>query len=102
MRQIGGSTEEFQNKLSALRAKIDVVDQQLIESLGRRMGIAVEIGQLKHDNNVAILQSNRWTSILDRMVEAGLKEGLSSEFTQKLFKAIHQESISQQKGITDA
>ena len=102
MRQVGGSTEEFQNKLSALRAKIDVVDQQLIESLGRRMGIAVEIGQLKHDNNVAILQSNRWTSILDRMVEAGLKEGLSSEFTQKLFKAIHQESISQQKGITDA
>jgi hypothetical protein len=36
------------------------------------------------------------------MVTAGLKEGLSEEFTQKLFKAIHQESINQQKSVKDA
>lgn len=99
MRAIDVTTEEFHKTLDALRAKIDIIDQQLIESLGRRMGIAVQIGQLKHDNNVAILQSDRWTSILDRMISAGLKEGLSEEFTQKLFKAIHQESINQQKSI---
>lgn len=101
MRETDVSTQEFHNNLEALRAKIDVIDAQLIENLGRRMGIAVQIGQLKHDNNVAILQSDRWTSILERMVSAGLKEGLSEEFTQKLFKAIHQESINQQKSIKE-
>lgn len=102
MREVDVSAEEFHKNLDGLRAKIDVIDQQLIESLGRRMGIAAQIGQLKHDNNVAILQSDRWTSILDRMVSAGLKEGLSEEFTQKLFKAIHQESINKQKSIKSA
>lgn len=99
MREVDVSGTEFHEHLDALRAKIDVIDQQLIESLGRRMGIAVQIGQLKHDNNVAILQSDRWTSILERMVKAGLQEGLSDEFTEKLYKAIHQESINQQKNI---
>ncbi|HBB48275.1 MAG TPA: 3-deoxy-7-phosphoheptulonate synthase [Flavobacteriaceae bacterium] len=102
MKETDVSAEEFHKTLDALRAKIDVIDQQLVESLGRRMGIAVKIGQLKHDNNVSILQSDRWTSILERMVSAGVKQGLSEEFTQRLFKAIHQESINQQKGIKES
>ena len=36
------------------------------------------------------------------MILEGEDRGLSEEFVLKMFKAIHQESISQQKGITDA
>lgn len=99
MREPDVSAKEFQKTLETLRSKIDVIDHQLIDSLGRRMGVAVQIGQLKHDNNVAILQSDRWESILNRMIDAGCSVGLSEEFTQRLFKAIHQESINQQKNI---
>ena len=40
-------SEEFQNKLSNLRAQIDVADNQLIELLSRRMKVSDEIGKVK-------------------------------------------------------
>ena len=38
---------EFKSKLSNLRAQIDVIDNQLIDILGKRMKIADGIGALK-------------------------------------------------------
>jgi chorismate mutase len=89
----------FQNKLQTLRTKIDVVDHQLIDLLGKRMKIADDIGNLKKKNNVAILQSKRWNSILDTMIAAGAENNLSKEFITKFLKAIHEESISHQHKI---
>jgi chorismate mutase len=63
------------------------------------MKVADQIGQVKKDKNVAILQNNRWNEILEKMVNDGEKKGLSEEFVLKLFKAIHQESIGHQEKI---
>jgi chorismate mutase len=48
-----------------LRANIDVLDANLLELLGKRMKIADEIGQVKKDANVAVLQNKRWNEILE-------------------------------------
>lgn len=93
------SEAEYNQKLSHLRAKIDVVDQQLIDTLGKRMQIADGIGALKKEKNVAVLQSKRWNEILGKMVLEGEEKGLSEEFVLKFFKAIHQESINHQEKI---
>lgn len=85
--------------LNNFRAQIDVVDNQLIELLGERMKVVDGIGKLKKDKNVAVLQSKRWNEILGKMVLEGESKGLSEEFTLKLFKAIHQESINHQERI---
>jgi chorismate mutase len=90
---------EYNKKLSNLRAQIDVIDNDLIEIMGKRMGISDEIGQLKKNRNVAVLQSNRWNEILGRMILEGESKGLSEEFVLKMFKAIHQESINHQEKI---
>jgi chorismate mutase len=90
---------EFNSELANLRAKIDVVDNQIIELLGKRMQVADGIGQLKKKKNVAVLQSKRWNEILGKMVLEGEQKGLSEEFILKLFKAIHQESINHQEKI---
>ena len=90
---------EFNRDLANLRAKIDVVDNQIIELLGKRMQVADGIGQLKKQKNVAVLQSKRWNEILGKMVLEGEQKGLSEEFILKLFKAIHQESINHQEKI---
>ncbi len=92
-----GDAVEFNNKLATLRTKIDVIDHQLIEILGKRMKIADQIGELKRANNVAILQSKRWNEILGRMILEGEEHLLSEEFILRIFKAIHQESINHQK-----
>src|SRR5690606_11649154 len=90
---------ECVNTLNNLRAQIDVGDNQVMELLGKRMKIADSIGALKKERNVAVLQTKRWSEILNKMVLEGKEKGLSEEFIQKLFKAIHQESISHQEKI---
>jgi len=90
---------EFNNALSNLRAKIDIIDDQIISLLGKRMKIAEDIGQIKKEKNVAILQSKRWNETLGNMILEGEQKGLSEEFILKMFKAIHQESINHQKKI---
>ncbi|QVY64035.1 bifunctional 3-deoxy-7-phosphoheptulonate synthase/chorismate mutase type II [Polaribacter sp. Q13] len=89
----------YREPLENLRAQINVVDDQLIELLGKRMQVADKIGQLKKDENVAVLQSRRWNEILGNMVMEGSGKGLSEEFVLKMFKAIHQESIVHQEKI---
>ena len=93
---------EYNNELSNLRAQIDVIDNQLIETLGKRMKVSDSIGQLKKQKNVAVLQSNRWNQILGAMILEGESKGLSEEFVLKMFKAIHQESINHQEKIVKA
>ncbi|HSP40613.1 MAG TPA: bifunctional 3-deoxy-7-phosphoheptulonate synthase/chorismate mutase type II [Gillisia sp.] len=94
-----GESEEFLNNLKNLRAKIDITDHQLLETLSRRMSIADEIGRIKKAQNVSILQTPRWNEILGKMILQGEEKGLSEEFILKLFKAIHQESINHQKKV---
>ncbi|MCV9932192.1 bifunctional 3-deoxy-7-phosphoheptulonate synthase/chorismate mutase type II [Flavobacterium sp. LS1R47] len=102
VRKTDDKTDEYSQKMSKLRANIDVLDANLLDLLGKRMKVADEIGQVKKDANVAILQNNRWNEILGKMILEGEKKGLSEEFVLKMFKAIHQESISHQERILNA
>lgn len=99
IRKQEGDAVEFQNKLSVLRSKIDFLDHQLIETLGKRMKISDDIGLLKKNNNVAILQIKRWNEILRKMILEGKENQLSEEFILNIYKAIHQESINHQKKV---
>lgn len=93
---------EYNSNLNNLRAQIDVVDNQIIDLLGKRMKAADSIGLLKKQKNVAVLQSKRWNEILGKMVLQGEEKGLSEEFVLKMFKAIHQESINHQEKIINS
>ncbi|MGL4383894.1 MAG: chorismate mutase, partial [Flavobacterium sp.] len=95
-------SDEFMTKMSKLRANIDVLDANLLELLSKRMKVAVEIGQVKKEANVAVLQNNRWNEILGKMILEGEKKGLSEEFVLKMFKAIHQESINKQDKVLNS
>ena len=99
IRKEEGQEQEFKNKLNTLRTQIDVIDHQLIETLGKRMKVADDIGQLKKSNNVAVLQTKRWNEILGKMILEGEQHQLSEEFILRVFKAIHQESINHQEKI---
>jgi chorismate mutase len=90
---------EYNNKLNTLRAQIDVIDSNLLESLSKRMKVSDGIGQLKKESNIAVLQASRWNEILGKMILDGEEKGLSEEFVLRMFKAIHQESINHQEKI---
>ena len=99
IRKISTSEEDYVSKLGNLRSRIDIIDEQLLDLLKKRMDIADEIGGLKKTNNVAILQNTRWHEILGKMILEGEQRNLSEEFVIQVFKAIHQESINRQARI---
>ncbi len=102
VRKLNDDTDIFAQKMSKLRANIDVLDANLLDLLGKRMKVADEIGQVKKEANVAVLQNSRWIEIQEKMIAEGAKKGLSDEFIVKLIKAIHQESITHQEKIINA
>jgi chorismate mutase len=91
--------DEYQQRLSKLREKIDEFDVKLLDVIGKRMKVSEDIGALKKEKNVAVLQNKRWNEILEKMVNDGSHKGLSEEFIIQFFKAIHQESITHQEKI---
>ena len=102
VRKVTTDEEAYQQALSNLRAQIDVIDETLLDTLGKRMKTAVEIGTIKKDNNVAVLQNRRWNEILGKMILEGQERNLSEEFILRVFKAVHQESINQQEKIINS
>jgi chorismate mutase len=99
VKKITTEDDDFNTKMIKLRANIDIADSKLLELLGNRMKVAEQIGALKKEKNVAVLQNKRWNEILGKMILDGEEKGLSEEFILKIFKAIHQESISHQEKI---
>ncbi|MGO2101636.1 MAG: chorismate mutase [Psychroflexus halocasei] len=89
----------FNEEMLRLRSKIDVVDDQIFESISKRMKIVDQIGELKKENNVAIFQPERWNAILDRLTTYAKDIDLSEDFTNRFLKAVHQESIQHQHKI---
>ena len=63
------------------------------------MQIVENIGMAKKNSNVAVLQNTRWQEILNKVIDKGEEQGLSKIFIEKIFKAIHQESIAHQEKI---
>ncbi len=99
VRKEKGGSEAYELALNELRSKIDITDEVLIQQLAKRMKIADEIGKVKAENNVQILQSGRWNAIRDKAISEGGQVGLSEEFITEVYNAIHQESIRHQHNI---
>ena len=91
--------EDFNEQMAHLRSQIDSFDTKLLGILGDRMKVAEQIGLLKKEKNIAVLQNKRWNEVLEKMIKEGHEKGLSEAFILKLFKGIHQESIVHQEKV---
>jgi chorismate mutase len=85
--------------IEELRSQIDKIDDKIVELLEKRMHISEQIGKIKKENNIAVLQAKRWHQIITQRIQEGKDKGLSEEFIETIFKAIHEESINHQTAI---
>jgi 3-deoxy-7-phosphoheptulonate synthase len=90
-----------QQTLHDLRAKVDRIDNYIIELLCERMGISEEIGEFKKQNQLAIHQAERWSHIVKRALEQGKNGGLTEEFILKFYQQVHNESIRHQSKVME-
>ena len=99
VRKSDSDSPEYKENIDQLRAKIDVIDESILYTLASRMKISRQIGEYKKKNNIAILQTSRWDSLLEKVIAKGAEYGLSEKFVTTLFNAIHDASVSEQNAI---
>lgn len=93
---------DFHTKLEQLRSIIDEIDSELLSILSRRMQLVEKIGEYKRDNNITVLQLERWMEILRTRAFSGNTLGLDEDFLKKLLTLVHKESIRIQTDIMNS
>ena len=91
--------QEFISALATFREQINHLDDELLILMSQRMKIADKIGEYKRNNNITILQTNRWNEILQKAITKGDALGLSKDFITKFLDAVHLESINHQNKV---
>ena len=99
VRQPEVKNTELKSQLTILRNKIDGLDEEIINLLSIRMNAVEEIGAHKKDNDITILQAERWKKIVNDRKETARLAGVSEELVQRILKVIHEESINIQTNI---
>lgn len=97
LRQRNQSTDD--SNVKELRSALDEIDRLIIEMTGERMEIARELGIIKKQNNVAIYQPEHLAKMMEDRLKKAEPVGLSKEFINNLFDAIHTESVRQQTDV---
>lgn len=99
LRYVEPMTVASRSILEDYRKHLDELDDDLIQLLSKRMKICENIGTYKKENNVMVLQMNRWEEILNHRIKMGLAMGLNAKFIKQQMEIIHEESIRIQTKI---
>jgi len=98
-RQVDTDNLDYLKKIDTFRSLIDKLDNQTLELLAERMDVVRKIGLYKKENNIAILQIERWTNVREMCIEKAEKANLSKAFVEDIINTIHKEAIRQQTAI---
>jgi chorismate mutase len=90
---------DYQNELENLRNKIDNLDRELLETLSARMSMVENLAEYKRENNVAVLQMDRWRQLRKSRSELGKQLNLYPDFVEELFELVHMASIRKQTEV---
>ena len=82
--------------LQNFRKEIDVIDDELLNLIAKRMNVSEKIGEFKKEHKVAVLQMDRWKQVLEDHINKGVSLGLNEESVKEIFEIIHKDSIDRQ------
>lgn len=82
--------------LTSLRARIDEIDETIISLIAKRAEIAELIGQYKKENDLQILQYDRWIEVLSKVAALARQNDLDTTLMKNLYTIIHEISINKQ------
>lgn len=75
------------DKLLEARAKIDEIDDQIMNLLDKRYALSIQIGTIKQESNSPVLDSNREQTVLDKTSKLRHSHAISNTY-----KSIMEES----------
>ena len=88
--------KQLKRRIARLRAAITQVDSRIIQDLAERMKWVEEIGRLKQQHHISVLQLNRWETLLEDHIAKAQQTGLEGEFIKAVFELIHAQAVKKQ------
>ncbi len=90
------AAKQTTENLTQLRQQIDILDNDLLEVLSKRLAVCREIGRYKREHRMPVVQPNRYNDILHQRISDAARLGLGEDFLRSVLLAIHDESVRQQ------
>jgi len=85
--------------LEKQREDMDIIDNQIFELLSQRFEISKQIALFKKENNIPILQIDRWDAVCEKRLAQARELGMDADFVQNFLKLLHDASIKRQEKI---
>ena len=86
--------------LEELRSRIEVIDRQLVELIGRRREIALEIGRTEQSLGLPVLDPQQEAKVVRRAAEIARELGVDEELTRDVIWRIIAAARDAQEGRT--
>jgi chorismate mutase len=85
--------------LEKYREEIDSIDNHIFELLAKRFEVCGQIAAFKKENEVPILQIERWKQICEKRLSQAAELGISADFAETFLKLLHEASIEKQETV---
>lgn len=92
------TTDEYNTKLLELRNSIDTIDNEIVALINKRLGVSLQVGELKKRYDNKVLDKSRENEIMQRLCD--LNQGpVSNTVLQYIFSVIMSASRELQKPL---
>jgi chorismate mutase len=91
---------DARSTLEELRSRIEVIDRQLVELIGRRREVALQIGRTKQSLGLPVLDPQQEAKVVRRAAEIARELGVDEELTRDVIWRIIAAARDAQEGRT--
>ncbi len=85
--------------LEKFREYLDLIDQELLQLLAKRFDIIKDIAIHKKENNIPILQIDRWDEVYNNALQIAQTLNIDPSFIEAFLGLLHEASIQYQERI---
>jgi len=87
------------NRLDDFRKQIDLIDDQIVNLLNKRMIVVKKIGKWKRKKRIKPFDRVRWQKVLTDKIKKAKKLSINPELVEKIYRAIHEEALKVEEKI---
>jgi len=96
------STPRVPPELLQLRAAIDQIDEEILDSLARRFEVTKQVGLLKAEHNLDSVDPVREQQKLERLRQLAEQKGLNGTFVHQLFQHLFDEVVRNHRSFLNS
>ena len=91
--------ESIAELLKPLRDKIDIIDDKIIDLLSDRMDLVRQVGHIKANQDIDIVQQDRVVEVRERCAQRGALKGLNPGMIRNMYNLIIDDAHENEQAI---